>query len=609
VWNLGDDCVSALDNVKLHLIDSVDEAGKLMTWLGERRPDEIIGIDIESTGLDKFKDTIRLVQIGDQETGWAIPWEDWGGVVREVVRKYDGWYVGHNFINFDWTFLDRAGVRVPRHRLHDTRPLAHILDPTYSTALKNLASKHVDSRAAGMQQSLDEAIGAKGGWTWATVPIDFPQYWQYGALDPVISLRLWDFLKAKIDADGSWKAYEVEIGVAWVTRQMEINGAHVDRAYASQYQDKYARYCDEVAQWVKSTYNVSPGSNQAIIDVLRAEGFDFVKRTKSGADALDADVLASIDHPLASAVLSRRKLQKVGSTYLSHIVSDADADDLMHPSINPLGARTSRMSMSGPNLQNLPRASESNPAATTVRNCYTTRYGDAGRMVFTDFSQIEMRGLAHMSQDAGMKAAFLKTDEDFFVNLARDVFRDDTITKKDPRRQVVKNVGYGKIYGAGIAKLALTARISEEQAAAAMHAFDASFPGVRAFQNRVQRVALERKAAEGVGYVRSPLTNRRHPSDPGKEYALVNYLVQGLAAEIFKMKLVELDNAGLGQYMILPVHDEVIMDVPNDDLHEVVRTVQSVMNDHMLLSIPIEAETSVGKRWGEKEAYAQVSGS
>jgi DNA polymerase-1 len=590
-----------LDNVKLHLIDSVDEAGKLMTWLGERRPDEIIGIDIETTGLNKWRDTVRLVQVGDAETGWAIPWEDWGGVVREVVRKYEGWYVGHNFINFDWTFLDRVGVRVPRDRLHDTRPLAHILDPTYSTALKNLASKHVDHRAAGMQQQLDEAIGSKGGWTWATVPIDFPQYWQYGALDPVINIRLWDYLKEAIDRDGSWKAYaDVELPVSWVTRQMEVNGAHVDRAYAGEYLIKYERYCEEVAQWVKKTYGVSPGSNQAIIDVLKAEGFDFIKRTKSGADALDADVLASIDHPLANAVLSRRKLQKVASTYLSHIVGDADADDLMHPSINPLGARTSRMSMSGPNLQNLPRASESNSAATTVRNCYTTRYGDDGRMVFCDFDQIEMRGLAHMSQDAGLRDAFLAPD-DFFIVLARSVFNDPSIeSKKDPRRQVVKNVGYGKIYGAGIAKLALTARISEEQAAAAMHAFDASFPGVRAFQNRVQRVALERKAAEGVGYVRSPLTQRRHPSDSGKEYALVNYLVQGLAAEMFKMKLVELSNAGLEQFMILPVHDEVILDVPNDDFPGVIDTLREVMNDDKLLSVPITAGIAYGERWGAK---------
>jgi len=571
-----------------------------MTWLGERRPGNVIGIDIETTGLDKRRDKVRLVQIGDEMHGWAIPWEDWGGVVREVVRKYDGWYTGHNFVSFDWTFLDRVGVRIPRDRLHDTRPMAHVLEPTYSTALKTLASRYVDGRAAAMQDELDNAIGAKGGWTWATVPIDFQPYWTYGALDPVISVRLFNHHKEALERDGSWAAYELELAVSWVIRQMEINGAHVDRAYAAEYLRKYEEYCERVAQWVKSTYDISPGSNTAVIEVLQREGFEFTKRTRGGAAALDKDVLASIDHPLAEAVLSRRQLQKVVSTYLSHIVADADANDLLHPSINPLGARTSRMSMSQPNLQNLPRASENNPAATTVRNCYTTRYGGDGRMVFCDFDQIEMRGLAHMSQDAGLRDAFLAPD-DFFIVLARSVFADATISsKKDPRRQVVKNVGYGKIYGAGIAKLALTARISEEQAAAAMHAFDASFPGVRAFQNRVQRTALERRKSDGVGYVRSPLTQRRHPSDDGKEYALVNYLVQGLAAEMFKMKLVELDNAGLGQFMILPVHDEVILDVPNTEYDGVIETLRKVMNDDKLLSVPVTAGLAYGERWGAK---------
>lgn len=590
----------SLDNVKLHLIDSVDEAFKFMEWLSRTRWEDTIGIDIETTGLDKTNDRVRLVQIGDENEGWSIPWGDWGGVVREVIRKYKGWYVGHNFVNFDYGFLERVGISVPRDRLHDTRPLAHILEPTYSTALKTLASRYVDSRAAAMQSDLDEAIGSRGGWTWATVPIDFPKYWQYGALDPVITLRLFKHHKEAVERDGSWRGYEVELGASWVVKQMELNGAHVDRAYAQMYLGKYTKYCAQVAQWVQDTYHISPGSDIAVIQTLQNEGFEFTKRTKGGRASLDKEVLSNIDHPLAEAVFSRRQLQKISSTYLSHIVAEADADDLMHPSINPLGARTSRMSMSGPNLQNLPRASESNPAATTVRNCYTTRYGGDGCLVFCDFDQIEMRGLAHMSQDEGLRNAFLSPD-DFFIVLARSVFNDATISsKKDPRRQVVKNVGYGKIYGAGISKLALTARISEEQAAAAMHAFDASFPGVRAFQNRVQRVALERKKTEGVGYVRSPLTNRRHPSDDGKEYALVNYLVQGLAAEMFKMKLIELDNAGLGQYMILPVHDEVILDVPNHAYPDVIATLKDVMNDDTILSIPITAGLARGERWGSK---------
>lgn len=593
----------SLEDVTLHLVDSIDEAMNFKRWVGERRPYagdvKVLGLDTETSGLNQRTDVLRLVQIGDGQTGWAIPWEEWGGVAREIITQWDHKWVLHN-APFDRAFMERSKISIPTNRIYDTRPMFHILDPTYSTALKNLAARYVDRRAKAMQDDLDDAIGKRGGWTWATVPIHFAKYWQYGALDPVLTYRLFEEVWPRIQTDGSMKAYELESSVQWVTQQMSRNGAHVDREFAREHTLKFMKYCEQVQDWVQYRYGVSAGSDVALIEVLQREGVVLTKYTKSGTRlSLDAEVLEEIDHPLAQAVLQRRRLQKIASTYLNHIVNEADADDLIHPDINPLGARTSRMSMANPNLQNLPRVSETNAAAKTVRDCYTTRYGEDGVMVFCDFDQIEMRGLAHMSGDEGMRDAFLSPG-DFFVNLARQVFRDDTIEKKDPRRQVTKNVGYGKIYGAGIRKLAITARISEEQAAAAMHAFDTSFPGVRAFQNRVQRTALERKSSEGVGYVRSPLTHRRHPSDDGKEYALVNYLVQGLAAEMFKMKILELDAAGLGEFMVLPVHDEIILDVPRDNLSSVVEVLKKVMNDDQLLSIPLTAGIAVGDRWGSK---------
>jgi len=591
-----------LEGVNLHLIDSVAEASELMTWLGERGHEDSIGCDTETTGLNTRTDKLRMVQVGDEMTGWSIPWERWGGVFEELVRKWDGDYDFHNAI-FDTDFLDREGVVIPRSKIHDTRPMFHILEPTYSTALKNLSARYIDARAAGMQQALDTAIGSRGGWTWASVPVTFGAYWQYAALDPVLTKRLKQEAWPRLVSDDVMVAYELERAVQWIIQRMQRNGVHVDANFARTKFEQFTHYCDKVEAWCKNTYNVSPGSNQAVIEVLKRDGVEFTKRTKGGALSLDSDVLESIQHPLAEAVLQRRQLQKIASTYLLHMFTQHDADDLLHPSINPLGARTSRMSMSDPNLQNLPRISEAKPAATTVRTGFTTRYRESGGlMMFCDFDQIEMRGLAHLCQDKGMKDAFLSAG-DFFVNLARQVFRDDTIEKKDARRQITKNVGYGKIYGAGIAKLALTAGVSEEQAAAAMHAFDASFPMVRSFQNLVQRTALDRKSSEGVGYVRSPLTRRRHPSDDGKEYALVNYLIQGLAAEMFKMKLLELDAAGLGEWMCLPVHDEVILDVPAEHIRDAAHALQQVMNDEKLLSVPITASVSVGESWGQKRAY------
>lgn len=201
-----------------------------------------------------------------------------------------------------------------------------------------------------------------------------------------------------------------------------------------------------------------------------------------------------------------------------------------------------------------------------------------------------------------MIAAF-KGDTDFFVALARMIYGDETIEKKDPRRQVTKNAGYATIYGAGVAKFSATAGITEAQGRAVRERWDALFPRVLRFQREVQNVALARRNSEGIPYVRCPVTNRRQVADPGKEYALVNFLIQGAAAAVFKKKLIELDNAGLGPYMVVPVHDEIIVDVPDHMVADAADTLRSVMNDDTMFAVPLSASVSWGDRWGSKEAY------
>lgn len=586
----------SLDNVQLHIIETIDEASAFRNWLGQRRSLNALGIDLETTGLSRQKDRIRLCQIGDGETGWAIPWEQWNGVARDAVRLWEGDWITHNGPSFDLPFLRREGVDIPRHRVHDTMVRSRVNEPHMSMGLKQQAARHVDAAAGGLGEVL------KGtAWTWESVPVNYGPYWQYGALDPVLTYRLEEYHRPITQREAP-AAYDLELAVLWVTERMERYGTHVDRSAARENYQTFMEYCASVEAWCEQTYGVKAGSNQAIIGVLEGIGHSFSRATKSGAKALDAEVLDGIDHPLARAVLQRRQLQKMASTYLNHYITEADADDLLHPSINTLGARTSRMSMSDPNLQNLPRLGTSR-AGDVVRNMITTRYAD-GSLLMCDFSQIEMRLLAHFSQETAMIEAF-RSDEDFFVNLARQIFQDDTITKKDKRRQITKNSGYAKIYGAGVRKFALTAGIPESQAREFLTRFDVLYPGVRRFQNDTLNEAMARRAAEGIAYSRSPLTNRRFVAEERKEYTLVNYMIQGSAAEILKMKLVELDAAGLGEWMFAPVHDEVLLDVPGEHVRDAVHTLQRVMNDDKLLSVPIEAEVSHGRRWGEKTDWVE----
>lgn len=596
----------SLQGVKLHFVNSVDDVLALNSWLGERRPYHALAFDTETTGLVVGKDIVRLAQIGDGQHGWAIPWSTdvgadgdfvggWSGVFADVVKRWDGDWIAHN-AKFDVGMLDFMRVRMPRPRVVDTRIMTHCLTPHYSTALKNVASRLVDAKAGALQMELKNTK-----WGWDTVPLDYGPYWSYAALDTVLTYRVYEILWPQVQAE-CLDAFQIENTVTWIIEQMERRGAHIDVPFAQRKLDEFNAYVAAAGKWVKDTYGVAAGSNAAIVQILQGEGYEFTKATASGAVALDKEVLGGIDHPLASTVLARRQIQKLASTYLSHFVEEVDADDCIHPSINVLGARTSRMSMERPNLQNLPRKSEVNPAADTIRQCATTRYGERGTMMMCDFDQVEMRMLASFANEPLMIEAF-KGDTDFFVALARMVYQDESIIKSDPRRQIVKNAGYATIYGAGVEKFSKTAGITYEQGQVVRGRWNTMFPGVVQFQNRVQSLAIERRQRTGTPFVTCPVTGRKQVADPGKEYALVNFLIQGAAAAVFKKKLIELDNAGLGEWMIVPVHDEIILDLPNEHAAAAADVLRRVMNDDTMFEVPLSASVSYGPSWGSKESY------
>jgi DNA polymerase-1 len=587
----------SLDDVQVHLVNSTDEVAAFMRWLGERRPDNEIGCDTESTGLSKQKDFIRTVQFGDAKTGWTIPVEDWKGVIKEVFAKFNGTYVGHNW-PYDDAVIRNGGIEPPpRSKIHDTRMMHHPLESTYSTALKNLAARYVDPRAGAAQKDLDDAIKTYG---WDGIPVDFQPYWVYAALDPVLTKQLKDAIYPRVQAECP-KAYDLELATSWVTNDIELYGIHVDAEYARQAYDNFERYVEQTGDWVREHFGVSAGSNQGVVKVLNDQGYEWEKRTASGAPALDKEVLAGIDHPLAQTVLQRRQRQKLAKTYLRHFIDERDEFDLIHCSINSIGARTGRMSVQNPALQTLPRFSEKNQDAITIRNCISARPGHT--LLMCDFDQIEMRILAYLCGDPNMLAAFL-SDGDFFTSMACQLFHLDEMLKSDPRRQITKNGGYAKIYGAGYEKFALTAGVPVAEAKAFMLQFDARFAEVPRFQRQVIITAMQRQRDEGSAYVRSPLTGRRHVADRNKEYALTNYLIQGLAAEIFKTKVLEVSNAGLGQWLTMLVHDEVVLDVPNEHVIDAVHTLEKVMNDlHVLAPVPVSASVSFGARWGSKKDW------
>lgn len=603
-----------LSGVRLELVDSVEKAGQFMTWLSERRPDDIIAVDTETgeikgnptrDALSPWHGRLRLVQVGDGMTSFAIPWERWNGVFHEAMEKYTGEIICHNVAFEARWFALQSDFKIPWHRTHDTMIASRVINPLESAALKSLTSKYVDSRAAGLQQLLDEGM-AKNGWTWGTVPINFKPYWTYGALDSILTTRLWQIQKKQVGPDGPYRlAYDLEMGARRVCTAMEINGARVDVDYSRQKYDELSAYAERVKEWGKDVYKKSLGSNRDLIDIFTGLGAEWGPDdlTPSGQRKMDKDQMKKfvIAYPgteiemLSNTVLSMRKQAKLAETYFMNFIK-LNIDGFVHPNINTMGARTGRMSIQDPALQTLGKGER------TVRDAFIARDPENEVLITSDLDQIEFRMTASLSGDENLIALFNRCDAtggDAFTEIMREVYVDSSLEKSNPKRKLIKAYVYATLYGAGIAKMALTAGVPEPTMKELAEAFNFRYPGVKKFSQKIEDVGMRRLRAEGQAYV-TTATGRRLPCDEGKIYTLVNYAIQGGAAEVFKLNLLKLDAAGLTDYLVVPVHDEIVLSVPKTDVDELKATVKECMTTREGWAVPLTAGCDgPGKTWGD----------
>jgi DNA polymerase-1 len=481
--------------------------------------------------------------------------------------------------------------------------MAHIIDPLGSGALKRLAALHVDGRAVALQDTLDSEL-AKNGWTWGTVPTDFEPYWAYGALDCVLTMRLWEQFYEKCGPGAPYnKAYELEMAARRIVTRMEINGARIDLDYSRKKFDELTEYAESVKTWAKQKYSgVSITSNIQLVRLFESLGGEINEYTPSGQKSASKDQLKllSIDgndevKNLAEIVLKQRKADKLANTYFANFIND-NVDGFVHPSVKTLGARTSRMSIQNPALQTLPKGDD------TVRTAFIPKDEDHV-IVTSDLDQVEFRMVASLTEDANLIDMFNNADRtgsDPFTEIGKEVYNDQNFKRSDKRRGLIKGMIYGRLYGAGVAKQALTAGVSETTMKTVVNQFDSRFPGMTIFQQKIEDVGMRRLKAEGQGYVYT-WTGRRLPCDEDRVYTLLNYLAQGGAAEIFKQNLVKLDQADLTELLIVPVHDEIVLNAPRKDVEEIKRVVKECMTTTEGWAVPLTADVEGPlENWGAK---------
>ena len=590
--------MAPIDKASIRPVHTDADVDAALAWIETPRPS--ISVDTETTGLD-YHAEVRLVQFGDHQVSWVVDPHRWPEVIHRLARVSVP-LVAHN-APFDMLHLARLldrnnvvdQVEALMKRTTDTAILSHLVDPRDSRdggighGLKNLAHNYVDPSAPDSDAELKAVfreLGLKVGDGYAGVPIDHETFVTYAGMDVILTARLAEVL-TKIVADlGLEHLSEFEHRTQRITTAMTARGFKVNRAYAHELSEELAFDRQAAEEWAAANGVANVNSTKQVADALVARGAVLTETTPSGALKVDKAILAGVDDELAAQVLVAKNSAKFCTSYVDPMIEAAHIDGRVHCRIKSLAARTGRQAISQPPLQQLPSGDH------RIRTCLIP--DDGMSLVAVDFSQVEFRVLAALANERAMIDTFISGGDLHDVTAARLFGEDFT----PAQRRLAKGVGFGLIYGGGAATLARQAGVSEVEAKSAIKKFLRTYPQVKRW---TRRVVEQMKYGEPL--VVTP-TGRRIPLERKFGYRAVNYMVQSIAADLFKGALIQLDNAGLGEHLLLPVHDEVIAQAPVGEAEALVADLASTMSGN-LGPVPITVDGEVlGASWGEKYARA-----
>lgn len=592
-----------LSRAKIEFVDSLEDVLRFRDWVfNDTRGRTILAVDTETAGLDAYapEKRIRLAQFGTENEAWVINCERWPGIAQEVLERYDATPMTFHNISFDYPYIMSCwpDIKFPWSRMHDTMLYARLHDNEASAALKSMTESLFGMDATLGQRALQAAMTANG-WTWNTVPMSCPSYTVYSGGDVILTARLWKRLE-HIHSGKYKHLAEMEMRTARICADMSIKGMRVDRDYCRTQGAKLHDYVRSVDTTLRDGLGINPGSPVQLAKYFLDNGAVLSHRTASGQYKMDKEVLsglAAAGFEVAQGILDMRKADKLATTYFDNLIEYSNNPQaLIHPQINTIAARTGRMSVTSPALQTLPSKNG------LVRNAFIPMPGE--KIVSCDFSQIELRLTAHISEDPILIQTFEDCDltgEDFFTNVGRDLYGLD-FQKSDKRRTLIKNVIYGSTYGAGVPKMAESAKVPVSTMQPIADSIFARYEGIKGIQELAIGMARANERDHGRPFI-TTLTGRRLFVDPGSIYTAANYTVQALAADLMKKALIRIVNAGLGPYLMLVIHDEVLLSVPEDDVYDVMETLREAMeittDMGFAVKIPAEPEGPF-ERWEAK---------
>tara|TARA_R110000803_G_scaffold62972_2_gene123446 strand:+ start:5805 stop:7622 length:1818 start_codon:yes stop_codon:yes gene_type:complete len=588
-----------LDGFIVHPVRTKDDKYALEQWL---QYEERVGMDTETNGLD-FYDACRIIQLGSTTEAWVFTPDFMPELVRDIVRGHMDLICHHAAFDATAVALAHAANEGQPHRdvsedvrqimavTTDTQILSHLIDPRtqhdggVGHGLKPLCDHYLGGGAIDGQTALKDRfkeLGLTNSQGWKQIDTWDEVYVTYAGLDAGLTVRLEQLLAAEVAELELTNLADLEHEVARICAGMTAKGMCVDLAHT---QDTLNHLEQETlkAQREAKLYGVeNVNSTKQVADALIVRGVTLTKKTKTGAWQVDKEVLDGLDDPVATAVKAAKQAGKAKSSWVEPILTQGLKDGRSHPRIRPLGAKTGRMSVHSPALQQLPTGD------WRVRTCLTASEGKT--LVAVDYSQVEVRCMAYLAGEEKLIKAF-NEGLDVHSTIAAQLYGDNFTPEQ---RSLSKGAVFAKLYGAGPKRLSIQTGVTQVEAQQVMAGLDRAFPRLARWSSKT----VETAKFNG-GFVHTP-SGRRLPVERGAEYKVVNYITQATAADLFKGALVELSMAGYEDNMVMVIHDEILFETEPDTAEQFGKDVAEVMSG-MLGQVPIVAEPEVvGFAWGDK---------
>lgn len=598
----------------------VDTPAKLETLVSELNAARVIAFDTETTSTDQMQ--ARLVGISlavAPEKGYYIPVGHTDPqseqlplpVVIEALRgpltNPEISKAGHN-LKYDYVVLYRNGLEV-KPLGFDSMIAEWLTDP----ASRNLGLKNLAWVRKGIQMRRIEELIGKGRTQIQMDQVPIQEAAEYAVMDVRAVLMLQPELADEMEEKQARRLfYEIEMPLVPVLAEMEMAGVALDVSFLSrmsaELEERLAKIEDQIYHMIGEPFNLnSPQQlSKALFDRLGIEPLDRTQKTSTGFYSTSADVLEGLRgaHPVIDQVLEYRELSKLKSTYLDALPLEVNPETRrVHTSFNQTGSVTGRLASSDPNLQNIPIRTE---IGRRVRNAFVASPGDY--LLGVDYSQIELRIVAHMADDQAMLDAF-RAGQDIHAATAAAIYGTRLEDVSPEARRRAKGVNFGLIYGMSAFGLTRQTDLTLAEAEDFVAEYFKMFPGVKSYLDGIRRLAASQ------GYVETLLGRRRY--FPGlksgtnfnqrsrEEREAINAPIQGSAADIMKIAMIHLQQAlhaeGQKAKLVLQVHDEVVLECPQDSLQQTASLVKHVMENAYPLKVPLQSEARYGSNWGEMQ--------